>query len=706
MVLSALHVKDWLDAVLAGQKENFLLWVPVFLGLGAAAYFSLDYEPSFAMTGGIMAAAMTAILVMRGRLVRGPDKTWRHVFYLLSIVMFLFTLGIGAAKLQTWRSYTPMTSSDTRPLMVEGRLIHQELQEGKRGLLIVMDDIDVEDWPPEKTPRKVRLTVRKKMDASLGDRVKFLAKLTPPSPPVMPGGYDFQRHYYFEGIGALGFALSDATVTAKAESGGLFLEELRQKIGAKIRATVPEREAGIVSALMTGERAAIYEEDWQALRVSGLAHIISISGLHVAMVAAPVFFLVRLFLACIPYITLRYPIKKYAAGVALLVACLYVGLVVPSVPTTRALLMTAMALIAIMLDRSPFSLRLVAVAAILVLLFQPDSIWNVSFQMSFAAVAALVAVAEALTPFWGRIYREAGFIKRGALWVAGALLTSFIASIATAPFSLYHFQQIASYSVFANFASIPLSGLIIMPMLMISFILMPFGAADWSLHLMGQGVDWLLDVARYTESLPGAQIKAAAMPFVSLVWISLAGIILALSKGKVKWVVVVPVMVAIVLWGLDRRPDILLSDSGEAMAVLDDDKFYLLPNAREKFVTETWQRNYGISDDHVLRLKREGVMDLSNGQIACDGSACRITVGTHKISYGARLYELQQECDWADIILTPVRVPRDFCGNGVRIVDYYILKRSGAVAWSFEGSKVTMDTVHVMRGSRPWTGNQ
>jgi competence protein ComEC len=173
----------------------------------------------------------------------------------------------------------------------------------------------------------------------------------------------------------------------------------------------------------------------------------------------------------IPYVALRWPVKKIAACVALLACCLYVGLVVPSVPTTRALLMTGIGLIAIMLDRSPFSLRLVAVSAVAVLVFAPESIWSVSFQMSFAAVTALVAAAEGARSYLTSLYREAGWIKRSVIFIIGTLVTSLIASLATAPYSLFHFQQIATYSVVANAMAVPISGLIIMPMVIASFFL-------------------------------------------------------------------------------------------------------------------------------------------------------------------------------------------------------------------------------------------
>jgi competence protein ComEC len=502
----------------------------------------------------------------------------------------------------------------------------------------------------------------------------------------------------------LGYALSPPEIIEQADVGLSNLENLRTSISNHIKTVVPEREAGIVSALMTGERAAIADEDWDALRASGLAHIISISGMHVVMMAVPVFFLVRLFLAMIPYVALRFPIKKMAAFVALLVCSLYVGLVVPSVPTTRALLMTGIGLIAIMLDRSPFSLRLVAFSAILVLIVAPESMWSVSFQMSFAAVTALVAIAEMMRPTVTRLYADAGLIKRGALFLGGTLLTSTIASIATAPFSLYHFGQMASYSVLANTLAVPISGLLIMPMVIVSFALMPFGMGDWAIKIMGVGVDWLLDIARWTQGLSGSVMTSPALPELFLGGVTIAGLILILLHGRAKMIAVIPLCITIISVMGHRSPDILISDDAKIMAVKDDDKIYVSHLRREKFTVETWLKRWNGVDGEVIAFPRQGKINLQNNQsISCDPAVCRIDMNGQRISFGNRPYELKQDCAWADMIISEARLPRNFCGETqVKVMGYYDFKQSGAVSIDVKDN-VIIQTVSQQRGFRPWT---
>lgn len=690
---------------LAAQRDNLLLWVPIFLGIGAACYFGLIREPSFQATGAALAASLICCIASL-RLYHKKSESLPVIIAMVGAgCLVCVTIGFTAAQFKTHHVKTPMLFRESRPVMVEATLDHRENQEGKKGTLLFLSDVKIDKWAQTKTPTRIRLTIKAQTDAAAGDRIKVLAKLTPLSPPVAPDAYDFGRHYYFEEIGALGYALSSVEIVQRAAPTRLNLENLRTDISGRIAAIVPERQAGIVAALMTGERAAIFDEDWDALRASGLAHIISISGLHVAMVAAPVFFLVRFLLALFPFIALRFPIKKIAAGSALLVCCLYVGLVVPSVPTTRALLMTGIALIAIILDRSPFSLRLVAFSAILVLLVAPESIWSVSFQMSFAAVTALVALAEEMRPRLIRIYADAGWIRRSGLFIAGILTTSLAASLATAPYSLYHFQQIASYSVLANALSVPISGLMIMPMVIISFILLPFGLADWSLKIMGMGVDWLLDIARWTQNLPGSVLTTQAMPEYAMVMITISGLILILFHGRGRIMAALPFTLAIIACLITPVPDILVSNAGTVIAVRGQDHIYLSSARRDKFAIETWLKRWNKTQDDVIAFPRQGTITTDNGTtISCDPAACRVTSGVVKLSFGARNYELQQDCNWADIIISEARLPRNFCGDRpVSMAGYYEFSRNGALAITTGHTAHHIESVGEQRGYRPWS---
>ncbi len=676
------------------------MWPPVFMGIGAALYFSLFYEPPFVVTGAMIAACASLFVVGRGIYHRHQGSEFSYLVFLVAMAVLMIGCGFALSQFRSGAVGTPMITKETRPVMISGVLDHVEDQEGGRGKQILLSDVAIEKWEKDNTPHTVRLTVRTKMEerVAAGDRVQMLAKLTSPAQTVMPGSYDYARHFYFEGIGGLGFALSEITLVQKEDVGFFDLDGLRRIVSSAIKESVSGPSQGIVVALMTGERAAIADDDWQALRASGLAHIISISGLHVAMVAAPVFFVARLFLAFIPAMALRFDIKKIAAFVALVACTLYVGFVVPSVPTTRALLMTGVALIAIMFDRSPFSLRLVGVSAILILIFSPESIWSASFQMSFAAVSSLVAAADWMRPVWLRLYREAGFIRKSVLYLAGAVAASFVASVATAPFVWFHFQQMASYSVLGNMLAMPLSGIIIMPMMIVSYLLIPFGWAGETLKLMAMGVDWMLDVARFVQSLPGALVTGAIAPPAFLYLMTLAGLVLVLFAGRWKLVSLVLLGAAFVSLLLGKLPDVLVSSSGEVVMVRDGRAGYVSTTRKERFVRDQWEKRLGL--DSVAAFPKEGGVPLSSkGLIACDVGACRIeTVGV-RLVYGSSYAELQKDCDWADVIVSPKWLSKSFCPSA-RVIDAYSLRRQGAVQIYGDG---TIETSRDFRGYRPWT---
>lgn len=683
------------------QRANLILWIPVCLGLGAGAYFALGTEPFFWLTMPVFGVSCLLMALAGWLCLRVDDANRFYLPLILISALFWTVAGFTAAQIQTDAVHTPMLASESKIAQVEGRIVHHEVLEGRKGALIILDEVKVDDWTPEATPRKIRLTARVGAEAlHLGDKISVLAKLHSASAPVTPGAYDFQRFYYFQSIGALGFTLKAPQIleAASDEDSSFILQHLRQKIAEVVNATLEPRVAGIAVALMTGDRAAIGEEDWTALRNSGLAHIISISGLHVALMAAPVFFVVRLFLAGIPFLALRWPIKKIAACAALFAVCAYVALVVPSVPTYRSLMMTGIGLIAIMLDRSPFSMRLVAFAATVVLLFSPDSIWSASFQMSFAAVGALVAVAELMRPVWSSYIRGGGVGRKIVVYVAGAILTTLVASVATNPFSSFHFQQIASYSVLANGLAIPLTGLIIMPMMILSFLLMPFGWAKDALILLGKGIEWMLDVATGVSSLPGSVIHTPAWPQSALICMVFGGLALILLVGRMRWVCVPLFAVAFILIMMAREPAVLIASSGKLIMVNTEDKAVVSSARSEKFALETWQKRIDLTTEQVVTWPKEGQEAVGRATVTCDREVCRIELPTLKISAGQSLYALKEDCDWADIIVVPGKKMKS-CGHA-EIYDRWRFMKTGALAIMPDG---TIKTVREEQGNRPWS---
>ncbi len=741
-MIRAKEITAKLTQYFSQAQDSVLIWVALCLGVGSAWYFALDREPSFAITGILLGSSLLLWLKLHSlyhRLTLTQNFDRQNFIFLVrlcALACVLIATGFGLAHLHTWMCHTPMILNETKPLKITGTL-------ESTGNPLILKDLIIEDkfngaWPAEKTPIKIRLSTKIPQSGQrgndhpqpirAGDRVSLLAKLTPPMRPTMPGGYDYARHYYFESMGGSGFALSkleklNGDVASSPLLGRNFLswlENSRQNIAQSIRATIPPQTAGIAIALMTGERADIANEDWTALRASGLAHIISISGLHVAMVAAPVFFIVRFCLALFPAIALRYNIKKWAAFCALIACSLYVGFVEPSVPTTRALLMTGIALLAVMFDRSPFSLRLIGFSAIVILITAPESVWSASFQMSFAAVTSLVASINYAQKYIKGAQQKPDLITKFATYMLTAILTSFVASLATAPFVWFHFQQFSTYSILGNFLAMPISGLVIMPAVMLGLLLWPFGAAHYPILILGWGIEWLLAIAKMVQDLPYSYLTGHMSPFSALISIIIVGFILLLAHGRWKWAALPFLMFSLAATIFWQPPKLMISNDGNLLLMTTENHgentAYVSTLRRDKFTLKNWTQHLGISDAHAIPLEQQITLNKNGGFFLCDAHLCRIEIAQQKIAYGRSYPALSDACAWADYIITPNYLPKNFCAQQIvkkhqpYIMDRGYFKRHGAILLEekkplFAPQKLSVVTTIPPQDNRPWHRN-
>lgn len=675
---------------LYAQKPYVFLWTPVFVALGIGAYFSLPVEPPFAL-GVFLCLAYAALVALFSA---------RPVLQKIILFALLVALGFCAAQVRTMRVYTPILSEDMAPITLRGRIAAIEDQDEGSGRL-VLEDIEIEDVPPDETPRRIRIRTRSDDGLAVGQRIETLAGLHQPSAPVIPGGFDFQRYLFFQGIGAVGFIYKEITVLedTRVSSFGQMVERLRRTIAMRIESAVPHPEAGIVIALMTGRKTAIAEEDNEAMRAAGLAHMLAISGLHVGLFSGAIFFIMRLLMACVPGMALHHPIKKYAAVLAVMAAAGYMLLAGASIPSQRALLMTSVVFLAIILDRSPISLRLVAFAALVVLLLFPESLLSASFHMSFAAVTGLIVFYDRLRPVWSAWHRRAGIGRRAALYFAGVCMTTVVATFATAPFALFHFNQLAVYGLIGNLLCVPILAFVIMPLIVGALFLMPFGLAYPVFVLMDYGVRAVLDVARWVESLPHAVLHMPSWPLSALVLIVGGTLFMMLWQGRFRWGGIVPLVVASVLIGRYQLPDILVAPDIRLVAVADksDGSFYVSTRRSARFVRENWMESFGLEEGEETRFPKEG----EDGPIKCDEFACRIALGGKTVSYMRSPLVQARECAEADIVISTE--PLRDCYPQERIaIDLFDVHHKGAHALWLSGDAVRLETSADPRGRRPW----
>ncbi|MGP1253037.1 MAG: ComEC/Rec2 family competence protein [Kiloniellales bacterium] len=695
------------DAALA-ERDRWGLWLPVFLGGGIGLYFALPREP--AGWAGVTALAAATLFLLLGR--RQP------LLLSLGIVLASLSLGFAVAQWRTTDVAAPVLQRDLGPVELTGRVV--KVEQSASRVRLTLERLKIERLDPAATPASVRISSSGSAagDLAPGDWVQGLVVLRPPPQPAAPGGYDFARRAWFERLGAVGFSLGAPKATnppvespqhaPRFEGWRLFWEGLRQDIAKRILAVLPGERGALAVALTVGKRDAIPPETLDAMRDSGLAHLLAISGLHIGLVAGTLFVALRMALALWPAVALRYPIKKWAAAAGLATAFVYLFLAGATIPTQRAFLMVGLVFLAVLLDRSAVSLRLVAWAAAAVLLIAPESLLSASFQMSFAAVVALVAGYEAYLE--RRARRDAAQARESgrALWYkpaayfGGLALSSVIAIAATSVFAWYHFNRFAWVGLAANLAAVPLTAFLVMPLALVALMAMPFGLEAAPLWLMGQGLGLLIAVAKETASWPGAVQLLPALPAWGLVAITLGGLWLCLWRGP--WRLIGLAVIAVGLSGVLWRapPDLLITADGGLIAARGSGMgLALSPGRGQSFVREQWLRRAGQAE--------AAAWPPPGDWLSCDSAGCVYRRNGWTVALPQTPAALPEDCRRADLIVAPFPVPggcRRLQDDPPRMIDRFDLWREGGHAVTLgEDGDLRIETVRQSRGTRPWTGD-
>ena len=681
-----------LDRLLA-ERERWGLWLPVGFAGGIGLYFALPAEP-WPWLGAVVAllAAAAAWFARRSSHVAAP------AVLACAVSITVIAAGFAAAQFQSWRLATPMLDHPLGAVALTGTVVDLEPQPD--GIRITLAPETIEHVDRTGLPRLVRVKLRGPTPAlAIGDRMTAKAELMPPPGPALPGGFDFQRQAWFRGLGGVGYVLGHPTIQPGVGNGlAGRIRAWRADVAARIRAGIPGSEGSIAAAMVTGERGAIPAKVNEDYRASGLSHLLVIAGLHMTLVTGFVFFATRGLLALIPALALRAPIKKWAAAAALGAAAFYLVLSGAAVPTQRAFAMVALGLTAILIDRFSLSMAGVAWAAGLVLAIDPSALVGVSFQMSFAAVAGLIAFYETAGPVLAEQRRDRGPIGRAMMHLVGIGLTTLVATVATAGFSIYHFNRFALFSILANVIAVPLAGLWVMPWAVASCLLLPFGLERIALMPMGWGLSLIEQVAAWTASLPDAVLDLPAMPLWGLVAAALGGVWLVIWRGNWRYWGLVPLALAAVSPFPANPPDILAAEDGELVAIRAANGGYFLSSEKTDRVTaEAWLRAAGGVPAAALPHPGEAA---DSGALRCDALGCLWRHDGRLIALVRDAAALPEDCRNADIVVALIPVKRS-CRARALVVDRVDLRRNGATAiWL--GAPIMLDTAKDRRGDRPW----
>ena len=681
------------------EQQRWFHWIPVCFGIGITLYFNLLLEPDWIIIGAIFLLAIACVLI--------PTKS--ALSFALSGILLWISLGFINAKLRTFYIQAPIIEKEGRGYDIEG-WVEQIQQRKPTGIKITLYVTAIKNKEgtkllERKRPVRIRISfVQKNIKVNIGDHLGFKAILFKPPSPVWPGGFDYARRLWFQQIGASGFAISKPgkkETNLSPPSIVRFQNEvskLRASIRRAILQNLPNNYGHLAVALITGDRSGMSEKDLEALRSSGLAHILAISGLHMAIMAGTIYWFVRGLLAAFPVIALRFPIKKIAALLALTGGMYYLIISGAAISTQRAYIMVAIMFIAVICNRSAVTLRNVAMAALVILAIRPESVLDVGFQMSFAAATALVAIYESITRDIEKRRAEGQIVTKIPVpvfrYILSVTTTTMIASIAVSPFSAYHFNQFTLFSILSNILAMPIIGFVIMPMALITLLVMPIGLEFGPLLIMQSGIDWLIGVSEYVSELPFALIYVRQIPDISISLIAFGGCWLAIWLNKWRYYGLFFIAFGLLLAPTLRLPDILVDREGKIIAVQNQHGKLEIPNLRAgKFSLKKWKKLY--ADNRPLKqIKKES-------KFRCDSHGCTHKIKNHVISYIYHPSALMEDCIRSDILISKLRLGKA-CTTDKFVIDKTKLSLFGAHAIYLYDNHIDIKTVEATRSNRPW----
>lgn len=614
------------------EQDRWFLWVPVLFACGIGFYFLLPTEPS--LWGSlVLFESLLALAVFKRR-----SLPWLAGLFVVATVL----CGFITIQLTTVYLANQNSKIDEQTDYFRGKITRIDHNYRGNERLILEN---VENFENKKIKGKIRISQRTKSSGlKIGQCAEMVAKIMPLPKAAMAGGYQFDRKFFYEGLSASGYSISQISETDCAgqpswrNGFNRFWSDLRSRVVRRINQVLPKDEAGITAAIVAGERGGISRQITNNYRDAGLAHFLSISGLHMTMLAGLMFFLIRLIVAFIPPLALRFDSKKISAVFAIILGAFYLLISGAQVPTQRAFIMTFIVLLGVLVSRRAISMKTIAWAALIVLLISPYALIGASFQMSFAAVVVLIAFYE---KYAGRLQRflrgenpQKGWgigkiIRLIWIYIAGIVVSDLVASLATLPFAIYHFNRIAVYTTLGNLLAGPVIGLVIMPFVLLALLLMPLGLDYWPLKLVGFGVAKVNEITAYVAALPHAGFQVLAMPFWGLLLIVFGGLWLCLWNcpwRKWGWLGIIAGMLSMLSVSV---PELMISADGELVALKDrHSEMVILPTRGKNFYKQMWLEKTAndkltAEENKKLRKIYQGkAVDLRWLDLRCDRESC------------------------------------------------------------------------------------
>ena len=676
-----------LFSVFQKEHDRLVLWLPVLLGVGIGLYFSFPTEPDIGLVAGLCALFSLCIWIF------WQKTAGRLLFIALLVVAF----GVLRAEIRTNLVAAPVLHEEIFFRPIEGNITDIQIKE--KGEKLILSNVQIDGFEEAETPKRISVSLKRVEEGlNVGDKIQLQATLFPPPTPVMPQAYDFSRMFYYEQLGAVGYSPKQPVVIKKAEQNNFeqWLNGLRLSLTQRILAPMTPENGWVSAAMMVGEMSGVSKDTADVMRESGIYHILSISGLHMSLAAMLVFFTVRFLLSLYPPFALHVPIKKIAALVALFSAFAYLLLAGYPVPAVRSFIMVAVVMLAILFDRSGISVFSLAWAATLTLLWQPESLLGASFQLSFAATICILTFYERFSHV---LYKNnIGFWHKIWLYFLGIMLTSLVATFATTPLVIYHFNRFTLWGIAANMLLLPLVSMWIMPAAVIALLLMPFGLEYYPLITLDFGISLMMRGARFFAELPYASISLPPPSFWGIILAVFGGLWLCIWQQKWRLLGVPLLIIGVATIALHKPYDLLISSNASKVAMrLEDGQFVFIRGKDDSFDGKMWLRTHG--QENGLSIE-----DLDEELGGCDKHKCTITAYGKKIVATKGKKEIEASCDGnPDIVISQNYLdenPR--CNNVPLLFDKAYLQKNGAAALRFNNGNIQIENSREYRGNRPW----
>jgi competence protein ComEC len=670
----------WPLMALRDARGMLFAWVPVSIGCGIAIWFALPWEPGVTFYLAVAGAMGLAI----GLRAMGPELLHPPAVAVASVMLGMLACGLRVhlveAPVLGFRYYGP----------IQGRVVEIDRSQTD-ALRLTLDRVVLDRVDPDRTPMRVRLSLRGEGPQAFvpGQVVMTTGHLDAPQGPVEPGGFDFARMAFFDGLGAVGYTRNPVLTWAPPAAGDQLVSRMRSYLSGAMMAAVPGDAGAFAAGVMTGDRSGLSLEAVQDLRDSSLAHLLAISGMNMAFLTGFVFALIRYGLALIPPVALRVNTKKVAAVAAFGVALFYLLLSGANVATERAFIMVCVMLGAVLFDRRALTLRSVSLAGIIILLWQPESLLEPGFQMSFAATVALIAGFGAVDQ---RVMRER--LPRLAIPVFTLMLSSVVAGFATAPYAAAHFNRYADFGLVANLLTVPVMGAVVMPAGAMAALLAPFGLAAPALWVMEQGSAWILFVAGWVADLDGSVTGIVTPGPWVMPMITLGGAWLVIWQGRVRLWGILPVVLALAIWTGATRPVAIIDAGGGVVGLIGPEGRAVSAARGAGFAVTGWLENDGDLVTQEAAAARAG-FDGPKGARTFRIGDWRGVVLSGKGAEG----RVAAACGQADIVVTSAEAA--VAPEGCHVIDAARLAGTGAVAIRLEGDALILQPTHAAQ--RLWS---